>query len=241
MSPANIGIIGVGLMGASFALALRRGGFKGEIRGYDTADVSACLPQIDTLERLCEISDVLVLATPPGEFHACMRGLLPCWTPEKILTDVGSVKVSVVEQARRVFGCGVSGFVPGHPVAGSEKGTAAAARADLFAGAKVILTPLEETRAGAYTVVRDLWEMTGARTERMDSAAHDRIFAMVSHLPHMAAYALVNCVIENEGSTVGEYASGGFRDYTRVAGSSPVMWRDVCLANRKNLASALQA
>lgn len=251
---ANVGIIGVGLIGASLALALRRGGYTGEIRGYDiaavpggadvagavTGDGGIRLPQEDTIERLCEVSDVLVLATPPGEFGSCIERLIPKWTPDKVLTDVGSIKGDVVAQVRRLFGQPPPGFVPGHPIAGSEKSTAAAARADLFAGAKVILTPLEETSPEAYATVCELWKITGAQIEQMDYTTHDEIFAMVSHLPHVVAYALVNCVVAHDGDMVDEYAAGGFRDYTRVARSSPEMWRDICLANRDNLIRALR-
>jgi len=158
------------------------------------------------------------------------------------VTDAGSTKADVVEAARAALGTRFADFVPGHPIAGSEQSGPGAARADLYRGKRVVLTPQDETRADAVATVRALWEAAGAQVETLGAAQHDRIFAAVSHLPHLAAFALVDDLAQRaDGDTFFRFAASGFRDFTRIAGSSPEMWRDIALANREAVLAELDA
>jgi len=156
------------------------------------------------------------------------------------VTDVGSVKQPVVDEARAILGTAMSQFVPGHPIAGTERSGVDSAFAELFDGHRVILTPVAETSAGALDRVRAMWEVTGATAEILDPVTHDRILAATSHLPHALAYALVDCL---SGSPDSEdffrFAAGGFRDFSRIASSDPAMWRDILLANRDAVLNAI--
>ena len=159
-----------------------------------------------------------------------------------MVTDVGSVKGAVVEAAQRVFGGMPSRFVPGHPVAGTERSGVEAAFDSLFQGRHVILTPVQQTAPGALAQVTAMWEACGATVSRMAVAEHDRVLAATSHLPHMLAYALVDSLARrDDGPQMFRYAAGGFRDFTRIASSDPVMWRDICLTNRQALLRAMDA
>ncbi len=185
-------------------------------------------------------ADVILLALPVGETEAVLRQLAPHLKPGAIVTDAGSTKANVVAVARAVLGTRAVDFVPGHPIAGSERSGPGAARADLYRGRRVVLTPQPDTRADAVATVRALWEATGAQVEMLDAAQHDRIFAAVSHLPHMAAFALVDDLAGRADSELFfRYAASGFRDFTRIAASSPEMWRDIALANRPALLAEL--
>jgi prephenate dehydrogenase len=187
-------------------------------------------------------ADCILLALPVGETEAVLRQLAPHLKPGAIVTDAGSTKANVVAAARIALGARWVDFVPGHPIAGSEQSGPGAARADLYRGKRVVLTPLPETRPDAVATVRALWEAAGAQVELLDATQHDRIFAAVSHLPHLAAYALVEELARRaDGDTFFRFAASGFRDFTRIAGSSPEMWRDVALANRAALLSELDA
>jgi len=159
-----------------------------------------------------------------------------------VITDAGSTKSNVVEAARVTLGPRVVDFVPGHPIAGSEQSGPGAARADLFQGKKVVLTPQSDTRADALATVTALWQAAGAQVETLDAALHDRVFAAVSHLPHLAAFALVDELAQRaDGETFFRFAASGFRDFTRIAGSSPEMWRDIALANSGALLTEMDA
>jgi prephenate dehydrogenase len=159
-----------------------------------------------------------------------------------IVTDAGSTKANVVAAARAVLGERFIDFVPGHPIAGSERSGPGAARADLYRGKRVVLTPQADTRADALATVRALWEAAGAQVETLDAVQHDRVFAAVSHLPHLAAFALVDELAQRADSdTYFRFAASGFRDFTRIAGSNPEMWRDIALANREAVLAELDA
>ncbi len=236
----RLAIIGVGLIGGSFALALKQAGAVREVLGVGRTATSLMLAQqrglIDRAVEFAEAgkADCILLAMPVGETAAVLTQLAPHLKPGAIVTDAGSTKANVIAAARACLGERYSDFVPGHPVAGSEQSGPAAAHADLFHDKKVVLTPEVGTRAEALTVVRALWEAAGAQVEILDAQLHDRVFAAVSHLPHLAAFALVDELAQRaDGDTYFHFAASGFRDFTRIAGSSPEMWRDIALANRE--------
>ena len=243
----KLAIVGTGLIGGSFALALKQAGVVREVLGVGRnparLTVARELGLIDRAVDWTEAgqADCILLAMPVGETEAVLKNLAPHLKPGAIVTDAGSTKSDVVEAARVALGTRFADFVPGHPIAGSEQSGPGAARADLYQGKRVVLTQAE-TRAGAIATVRALWEAAGAQVETLESAQHDRIFAAVSHLPHLAAFALVDDLAERaDGDTFFRFAASGFRDFTRIAGSSPEMWRDIALANRDAVVAELDA
>ena len=241
-------VCGVGLIGGSFALALRRAQAVGRVVGIgrrrEPLERARALGVIDEIAddwaSALDGADLVLLAAPVGQMDAIMTAMAPHLKPGTIVTDAGSTKVNVVAAAHAVLGVRAMDFVPGHPIAGSERSGPGAARADLYCGRRVILTPQADTRADAVAMVRALWEATGAQVEMLDAAQHDRIFAAVSHLPHLAAFALVDDLAGRADSELFfRYAASGFRDFTRIAASSPEMWRDIALANRPALLTEL--
>lgn len=175
---------------------------------------------------------MVVLAVPVLSIAEQLRALADVLRPDMVITDVASVKQAVVDVAREVLGPLPAGFVPGHPIAGSEQSGYQAATPTLFANRKVILTPLEESSADAVSLVRQMWECTGAEVLEMALARHDEVLAATSHLPHLLAYALVDTLSQQGASDeIFRYAAGGFRDFTRIASSDPVMWRDIFMTN----------
>jgi len=243
-----LGIVGVGLIGGSVARAARAAGLCRAIIGWDASEAASLraveLGVIDRaaadLAALARDCDVIVLATPLGVMEDLMRQLVGAIRPDAILTDVGSAKRSVIEAARRVFGDLPVGFVPAHPIAGTERSGVEASFASLFQRRCVILTPLPTTAPWAIAKTRALWEGMGAEVVEMDAAHHDEVLAATSHLPHVLAYALVDTLAQmNEHSEIFRYAAGGFRDFTRIASSDPIMWRDICLANGEAVLSVL--
>lgn len=249
--PVKIGtlaLVGTGLIGGSFALALRRAGAVGRVIGVGRNPARLTLARelglIDAAAdwQQAAAADCILLALPVGETGPALRALAPHLKTGTVVTDAGSTKADVIDAARAALGPHFADFVPGHPIAGSEQSGPGAARVELFQGKKVVLTPEAETRPEAVDFVRGLWEQTGARVETLDAALHDRVFAAVSHLPHLAAYALVDELAQRADSdTFFAFAASGFRDFTRIAGSSPEMWRDVALANRAALLTELDA
>jgi prephenate dehydrogenase len=244
----KLAIVGVGLIGGSFALALKQAGAVREVLGVGRSParltVARELELIDGVADYAEAgqADCILLALPVGETAAVLRQLAPHLKPGAIITDVGSTKANVIAAARAALGERFADFVPAHPIAGSEQSGPGAARADLFQGKKVVLTPQADTRAGALETVEALWRATGAQTETLDADLHDRVFAAVSHLPHLAAFALVDELAQRaDGDTYFHFAASGFRDFTRIAGSSPEMWRDIALANREAVLAELDA
>jgi len=242
----RMAILGVGLIGGSLALAARSTGVCGEIVGWGRSEKTLRraleLGVIDRAEtelvKAVSKADLVVAAVPPGSMLPLFQSLLGYLAPGAILTDVGSTKGSIEEDARAVFGNSLSFFVPGHPIAGTERSGVEAADVRLFQGRRVILTPLAETKTSATTKVRDLWVACGAEVIEMPVDYHDAVLAATSHLPHVLAFALVDTLARG-GTDVFKYAAGGFRDFTRIAGSDPVMWRDICVANRVHLLRAL--
>lgn len=237
-------VIGLGLIGGSLAKSLREQRACANVVGFDRDQremkEGLRLGVIDSMaENLAEevsSADLVVLAVPVKATEAVLEQIKPFLTPSTILTDVGSTKGNVVEAAERVFGRLPVGFVPGHPIAGSEKSGVAAADSQLFNGYKVILTPLPDSADEATARVEEMWRFTGAEVLMMDVARHDEVLAATSHLPHILAFSLVDTLArEEENLDIFRYAAGGFRDFTRIAGSDPTMWHDVCLANKDPL------
>ncbi|MBI3523191.1 MAG: prephenate dehydrogenase/arogenate dehydrogenase family protein [Betaproteobacteria bacterium] len=246
----KIVVCGVGLIGGSFALALKQAAATGEITGMGrsraTLDEAQRLGVIDHCgadwRAAMSDADLVLLAMPVGQMEVVMRHLEPHLEPQTLLTDAGSTKQDVIAAARRVLGDKIDQFVPGHPIAGAEKSGVAAARSDLYRGKRVVLTPLPENSPAAVARVRLAWQSCGAQVSELAAAAHDQIFAAVSHLPHLLAFALVHEFAGRENSEqLFALAAGGFRDFTRIASSHPEMWRDICIANRAALIRELDA
>ena len=241
-------IIGVGLIGGSFALALREAGVAREIvgAGRSAANLEEAL-RLGAIDRIApdaaeavRDADLVMLAVPVGQMAALMQQIAPCLGARTVVTDAGSTKGDVVALARRHLPQHLAMFVPGHPIAGAEKSGVGAADAGLFRGRQTVLTPLPETGARATELVLNAWQACGARVAEMAPENHDRIFAAVSHLPHLLAFALVEDMASRaNGEELFSFAAGGFRDFTRIAGSSPEMWRDIFLANREPLLDEL--
>ena len=244
----TLAIVGAGLIGGSFALALKHAGAVREVLGVGRNPARLTVArELGLIDRAVDWSqageaDCILLALPVGDTEAVLRQLAPHLKLGAIVTDAGSTKANVVAAARVALGERFVDFVPGHPIAGSEQSGPGAARADLYRGKRVVLTPQADTRADAVATVRALWEAAGAQVETLDPVQHDRIFAAVSHLPHLAAYALVDDLARRaDGDTFFRFAASGFRDFTRIAGSSPEMWRDIALANRAAVLAELDA
>ena len=233
-------IIGAGLIGGSLARALRAADYCREVvgcsRNPEHLQQAVELGVIDRFEtdpaRAVEGADMVLVAVPLGAMEPVFRMLRGHLPAGAAITDVGSAKASVIEAARRGFGELPAAFVPGHPIAGTEQSGVAASFPELFRDRRVILTPVEQTSAEATARVRAMWEAAGAVVDEMDPAHHDTVLAATSHLPHVLAFALVDSLTRlGESDEIFRYAAGGFRDFTRIASSDPVMWRDICLAN----------
>lgn len=242
--PLQIGVVGLGLIGGSFAAGLKASGMASWVTAWDTAPAmlaeGVALGVIDapaeSLEALMSLVDVAVLAVPGVACEALLPQMLALASGDCCVTDVASVKGPLARLAASLPAEMAARFVPGHPIAGSERSGVAAARADLFRDHRVILTPLANTDAVALGRVERLWESLGAEVTRMSPREHDAVLASTSHLPHMLAYALVDAVAQAPTrDDIFRYAAGGFRDFTRIASSNPVMWRDIALANREAL------
>jgi prephenate dehydrogenase len=243
----KLAVIGVGLIGGSFALAARRAGSVARVVGAGRSranlDQAKALGVIDADAPATEAvrgADLVFLAMPVGQTANVLAEIAPHVGAEAVITDAGSTKQDVVAAARAALGARFARFVPGHPIAGAEHSGVTAARADLFDGRRTVLTPLAETDGAAAARVRDLWRACGAEVREMAPEAHDRIFAAVSHLPHVLAYALVHDIATHDAADeLFDYAASGFRDFTRIASSHPEMWRDICIANRAALLAEL--
>ena len=237
-------IIGVGLIGGSLARALREVGAVGKVigagRGENNLRTAVRLGVVDCYDvdvtRAVADADVVVVAVPLGAVLSVLRAIRPRLAPDCVLTDVGSAKGSVVADVKRIYGTVPPNFVPGHPIAGTEKSGVEASFATLFQRRRVILTPLPETAATAYRLIRQMWELTGAEVMNMGVRHHDAVLAATSHLPHVLAYTLVDTLARlDDRAEVFRYAASGFRDFTRIASSDPQMWHDICIANREQL------
>jgi prephenate dehydrogenase len=245
----KLAIIGVGLIGSSLALALREAGEVGRVSGYgrnrDNLEKGVELGVLDefgaSIAETVADADMVVVAVPLGAMRSVFAELQNSVSSAAVITDVGSAKASVVEAARARLGDILPRFVPGHPIAGTEKTGVEAGFASLYRDRRVILTPVAETDAGAIERVTDMWRQCGAIVENLEVEHHDKVLAATSHLPHMLAYALVHQLSGlNEHEEIFRYAAGGFRDFTRIASSDPVMWRDVCLSNGETLVALIE-
>lgn len=241
-------IFGVGLIGGSFALALKRAGAVRHVVGFGRSKANlrfalkrGVIDEIGTsLSRALHDADVVLLAMPVGRMQPVMKRIAPHLSAHTIVTDAGSTKQDVVASARKNFSKHLKNFVPAHPIAGAELSGVRAATADLFQSRNLVITPLKETDKKALKRVKDAWLVCGAKISEMTPRRHDEVFAAVSHLPHLLAYGLVNVIVgKPNAKELFKYAAGGFRDFTRIAGSSPEMWRDIALANRKILLKEL--
>jgi len=242
-------IIGVGLIGGSLARALREAAYVKEIVGssrsvahlqkavdlgvIDRYDTDAC--------KAVQDADMVFVSVPLGATAAVFDSIKNALADGAVVTDGGSAKASVVEAVKKTVGRMPGWFVPGHPIAGTEQSGVEASFADLYKGRRIILTPTAETDAEAIKKVRAMWQAAGASVNEMDVEHHDEVLAATSHLPHMLAFALVESLARmSEQREIFEYAAGGFRDFTRIASSDPVMWRDICLANRDALLAMVE-
>ncbi len=249
MSIGRLVILGVGLIGGSLALALKKQGMVAQVVGWSrreqTLQKALELGVVDRAEpdlaKAVRGAEIAVLGVPVGAMEVMLRQLAPHLEEQTIVTDVGSTKGSVVEAVRHVFGEPPPRFVPGHPIAGIERSGVEAAFAELYQGRRVILTPVSQTERHAVATVRAMWEGCGAEVVEMEVTHHDEVLAATSHLPHMLAYSLVDTLARmDESEEIFQFAAGGFRDFTRIASSDPQMWHDICLANRDALLVMLE-
>lgn len=240
----QLGVIGCGLMGGSFALALKRAGLVKRVIGYSksptTTEKAKRLGVIDETAESALLavsgSDIVLMAVPVSASEATFRAIRHLVEPGVLLMDVGSTKRDVVDAARRVLKDRVRSFVPAHPIAGKEVSGVGHADASLYAGRQVIITPLPQTDADLVQKATDVWSAIGAQVLRMTAENHDAAFAAVSHLPHMLAFAFFSSVAKQPaGRDFLSLAGPGFRDFTRIAASDPEMWRDVLMANREEI------
>jgi prephenate dehydrogenase len=242
-------IIGVGLIGGSFALGLRQAGMAARVLGMDRHPAHLLRAQelgiIDAPANDWAVmadTDLVVLAAPVAQTGPILQALAPYLQPGTVVTDTGSTKADVVLAARTVLGDKFTQFVPGHPIAGRETNGPEAAVLDLYRGKKAVLTPGPENSSQAVEKVAHAWQACGAIVHYLSPEQHDQIFAAVSHLPHLLAYALVDDIAHKpHANLLFQYAASGFRDFTRIAGSSSEMWRDISLANQAALLTELDA
>lgn len=245
----QLGLIGCGLMGGSFALALKRAGLVKRVVGYSkspsTTERARQLGVIDVEapSALLAVSgaDIVLLAVPVAATEATLKAIRHLVTREMLIMDVGSTKRDVIDAARRVLRENVGSFVPCHPIAGKEASGVEHADPELYANRQVILTPIERTQVAQLDKARQVWEALGCQVLQMSPEAHDSAFAAVSHLPHLIAFALVNGIAaQPHGQDFLALAGPGFRDFTRIAASEPKMWRDILMANKQELLEQTQ-
>ncbi|WP_048437812.1 prephenate dehydrogenase/arogenate dehydrogenase family protein [Caenimonas sp. SL110] len=245
----QLGLIGCGLMGGSFALALKRAGLVKRVVGYSkspsTTERARAMGVIDVEapSALLAVSgaDIVLLAVPVSATEATLKAIKHLVTNDMLIMDVGSTKRDVIDSARRVLRDHIGSFVPCHPIAGSETSGVENADADLYTGKQVILTPIDKTNPQHLQKAVRVWEGLGCTVLRMQPEEHDSAYAAVSHLPHLIAFALMNAIVgQPHGKDYLSLAGPGFRDFTRIAASDPKMWRDILLANRHELLAQTQ-
>lgn len=246
----KIVVFGTGLIGGSFALALKEAGAVEEVVGFGrTPATLRTAQQLGVIDRAginptheIEEADIVLVATPVAQMPEIFARIEPYLGPNTIVTDGGSTKGDVVAAARAAFGDKIGQFVPAHPIAGAENSGPTAARWDLYQGKKVVVTPLPENSDDALDHIKRAWSLCGADIYELAPEAHDRVFAAVSHLPHLLSYALVHdLAVREDADLFFTFAASGFRDFTRIAASHPEMWRDICLANRTALLGELDS
>ena len=242
-----VSIVGVGLIGASLGLALKGAGVVREVIGVgrssanlDQAKKMGAIDRVADLAEAVQSSQWIVLCVPVAQMRAIFTQLEPHLGSNTLITDAGSTKSDVILAAKEVLGKKVCQFVPAHPIAGGAQHGAAAARADLFQGKKTIICQLQENSAADVALVEEFWKVLGSNIKRISAVQHDAIYAAVSHLPHILSYALMASVLNSEDAEqkLG-HAGAGFRDFTRIAASSPEMWRDICIANKQAILKEL--
>lgn len=243
-------VFGTGLIGGSFALALKEAGAVEEVVGFGrTPATLRVAQQLGVIDRAginptheIEEADIVLVATPVAQMPEIFSRIAPYLGPHTIVTDGGSTKGDVVAAARAALGDRINQFVPAHPIAGAENSGPAAARWDLYQGKKVVVTPLPENSDDALDHIKRAWSLCGADIYELTPEMHDRVFAAVSHLPHLLSYALVHdLAVRADAELFFTFAASGFRDFTRIAASHPEMWRDICLANREALLGELDS
>jgi len=243
-------VVGVGLIGGSFALALKKAGAARQVVGMGRSqEVMARALELGIVDSVTESpeeamagADLVLLAAPVAQTGPILASLAPYLDIGTVVTDAGSTKSDVVASARAALGSKVKQFVPAHPIAGRESNGPDAALAELYQGKKTVITPLPENDAGDVGLVAAAWRLCGAIIHTLTPQEHDRVFAAVSHLPHLLAFGLVDDIARKpHADLLFQYAASGFRDFTRIAGSAPEMWRDISLANRDALLTELDA
>ena len=236
----TVTIVGVGLIGASLGLALKKAGVVTKVLGVgrskENLDQAQKMGAIDGVVDLVEAtkqSDVIVLCMPVAQMRAAFEIIEPHLEPRTMITDAGSTKGDVILAAKEVLGKKVCQFVPAHPIAGGAQHGASAAKADLFQGKQTIVCPLQENSPEDTTLIMGFWESVGSIVKKIGVVQHDAIYAAVSHLPHLLSYALMASVVNSEDADQKlDHVGAGFKDFTRIAASSPEMWRDICIGNR---------
>lgn len=245
----QLGLIGCGLMGGSFALALKKAGLVQRVVGYSkspTTTARALQMGVIDVEAPSALlaaagADLVLLAVPVGATEATLKSIKHLVTPEMLIMDVGSTKADVVQAARNALGSQIASFVPAHPNTGKEVAGVEHADAELYRGAKVILTPTERTLTSHLHKAEALWQALGCDVRSMSPETHDAAFATVSHLPHMLAFAMMHSVIgQPQADAFLSVAGPGFRDFTRIAAGDPAMWRDILLANKDEVLAQAQ-
>lgn len=243
-------IFGVGLIGGSVALALRKAGSSAQIFGVGRSshslqtalDLGVIDIATDNVANALQNADVVLIAAPVAQTPFILKQMKPHLSPSTVVTDAGSTKSDVLSCAQEILGSQFSQFVGGHPIAGAERSGVTAATDNLYTNKNVVLTPTAETSSQAMQTIRQLWQTCGANVSEMSAETHDGIFAAVSHLPHLLAFTLVNEIASRSNAEqLFSFAASGFRDFTRIAGSHPEMWRDISLANRAALLDEITA
>lgn len=241
-------IFGVGLIGGSVALALKKAGNSPHIvgvgRSQESLQTAHALGVIDiatsNISDAMQNADLILIAAPVAQMPSILQSIKPYLGSNTVITDAGSTKGDVLQCAEKILGSQYPQFIGGHPIAGAEKSGVAAAMADLYLNKNVVLTPTKSTSANAIVCVKQLWQTCGANVSEMTAETHDSIFATVSHLPHLLAFALVDEIASRKNAAeLFSFAASGFRDFTRIAGSHPEMWRDISLANKDALLNEL--
>ena len=245
----SLALIGVGHIGGSMAAGLRAAGAVHAVHGYDSdpeaLEQAHSLDLIDAVhpspEAATEEAELIVLATPPSAIAKVCQQLEPHIAEHQVVTDVGSIKKPVLQEIEQACGRVPPWFVPGHPISGTEKSGAQHASSGLFRDRRVVLTPTSGTDSGKVDRICWMWEQLGAQVERMDADTHDALFAGISHLPHVLAYALMEVLTDTfPAEELKRYAAGGLLDFTRIASSNPELWLDICQANREHLTPVLE-
>ena len=246
---SRLAIIGLGLIGGSLSLALKQAGKVKQVIGFarqeSTRQQALSLGIIDqAADNIADViqgADLIVLAVPMGAMADTLMSIAPYVTDNMVITDAGSAKAQMVEAAKLALGDQFKQFVPGHPIAGTEKSGPTAAFSQLYQDHRVVLTPTDETNPEALEKIRNMWLAVGAQVSTMTAIQPDHVLAATSHLPHILAFNLVDMLAQNgDVDEVLRYAAGGFRDFSRIASSDPVMWRDICLSNSEAILSLLK-